>query len=290
VVALLDADGCYRFILAQVDLSGSFTSLTQIAAEELQVEPERILISKVSTDAAPFAPESSGSQTVIAMGAAVQIAAKKLKEKILQNCAASLEVAIDALVIDDEGISVAGKPESRLTYAAIYQLGTEWDGSTGPLVEVGSASIRKPSPGYAATLAEVAIDPQTGLVHLTRLVIAQDTGCAINRLAVEGQIQGAAIQSAGMALWEEVQYDAHCQVRNPGLSDYRLATAMDVPCIEALIVEVASGDGPYGSKVVGETPMVSPVAAIANAVADALGVRIYDLPITAERVWKALRA
>jgi CO/xanthine dehydrogenase Mo-binding subunit len=107
---------------------------------------------------------------------------------------------------------------------------------------------------------------------------------------VEGQIQGAAIQAAGMALWEEVQYNAQCQVRNPGLLDYRLATAMDVPRIESLIVEVANGDGPYGSKVVGETPMVSPAAAIANAVRDALGVRIYDLPITPERVWKALRA
>jgi xanthine dehydrogenase molybdenum-binding subunit len=106
---------------------------------------------------------------------------------------------------------------------------------------------------------------------------------------VDGQIQGAGAKSAGMALWEEVQYDAQCQVRNPGLLDYRLATAMDVPSIECLIVEVATGDGPYGSKVVGETPMVSPVAAIANAVADALGVRIYDLPITAERIWKAMK-
>jgi CO/xanthine dehydrogenase Mo-binding subunit len=289
VVALLDADGCYRFILAQVDVSGSFTSLAQIAAHELQVKPERIILSKVSTDAAPFAPESSGSQTVIAMGAAVQMAAQKLKEKVLQNTAASLEARVDELVVDDEGIWVSGAPDRRLTYTAIYQLGTEWDGSTGPLVEAASASIRKPAPGYAATVAEVAIDPHTGLVHLTRLVIAQDAGCAINRLCVEGQIQGAAIQSAGMALWEEVQYDAQCLVRNPGLSDYRLATALDAPCIEALIVEVASGDGPYGSKVVGETPMVSPVAAIANAVADALGVRIYDLPITAERVWKALK-
>ena len=288
-VALLDADGCYRFILGQVDLSGSFTSLAQIAAQELGVKPERVVITKVNTDAAPFAPESSGSQTVIAMGAAVQIAAQKLKEKVLQNTAASLEAGIDELIIDDEGISVAGKPDRRLTYASIYQLGTEWSASSGPLVEVGSASIRKRAPGYAATFAEVAIDPQTGLVRLTRLVIAQDVGCAINRLAVEGQIQGAAIQSAGMALWEEVQYDAQCQVRNPGLLDYRLPTAIDVPCIESLIVEVASGDGPYGSKVVGETPMVSPVAAIANAVADAIGVRMYDLPITAERIWKAMK-
>ncbi len=289
-IALLDADGCYRIILGQVDLSGSFTSLAQIAAQELGVSPQRVIISKVNTDAAPFAPESSGSQTVIAMGAAVQIAAKKLKEKVLRNSAAILEVGVDQLVIDDEGISVAGKPDQCLTYVSIYQSETEGSATSGPLVEVGSAGLRKPSPGYAATLAEVAVDPQTGLVRLTRLVIAQDVGCAINRLAVEGQMHGAGVQSAGMALWEEVQYDALNQVRNPGLLDYRLATAMDVPFIESLIIEVASGDGPHGSKLVGETPMVSPLAAIANAVADALGVRIYDLPITPERIWKALRA
>jgi CO/xanthine dehydrogenase Mo-binding subunit len=288
-IALLDADGCYRIILGQVDLSGSFTSLAQIAAQVLEVKPERIVISKVNTDAAPFAPESSGSQTVIAMGAAVQIAAQKLKEKVLRNTAAILEVGVDELVIDDEGISVAGKPNQCLTYTSIYQSETEGSATSGPLVEVGSAGLRKPAPGYAATVAEVAIDPQTGVVRLTRLFIVQDAGRAINRLAVEGQIQGAAIQAAGMALWEEVQYNAQCQVRNPGLLDYRLATAMDVPRIESLIVEVATGDGPYGSKVVGETPMVSPAAAIANAVADALGVRIYDLPITPERVWKALK-
>ena len=288
-IALLDADGCYRIILGQVDLSGSFTSLAQIAAQVLEVKPERIVISKVNTDAAPFAPESSGSQTVIAMGAAVQMAAQKLKEKVLRNTAAILEVGVDQLVIDDEGIAVAGKPNQCLTYTSIYQSETEGSATSGPLVEVASAGLRKPAPGYAATVAEVAIDPQTGVVHLTRLFIVQDAGRAINRLAVEGQIQGAAIQAAGMALWEEVQYDAQSLVRNPGLLDYRLATAMDAPRIESLIVEVANGDGPYGSKVVGETPMVSPAAAIANAVADALGVRIYDLPITPERVCKAMK-
>jgi CO/xanthine dehydrogenase Mo-binding subunit len=288
VVALLDGDGRYRFILATVDLTGSFTSLAQIAAQELEVSPERVLITKASTDAAPFAPESSGSQTIIAMGAAVQIAAQKLKEKVLRNTAASLSVGVDALVVSDEGISIAGRPETRLTYAHIYQSGTEWFASSGPLVETGSAGLRKPAPGYAAAVAEVVIDPETGLVRLARLVTAQDVGCAINPLSVEGQIQGASIQSAGMALWEEVQYDDQCRVRNPGLLDYRLPTAGDVPGIETIIVEVATGDGPYGSKVVGETPMVPPAAAIANAVASAIGVRICDLPITPERVWKAL--
>jgi len=120
------------------------------------------------------------------------------------------------------------------------------------------------------------------------LTIAQDVGKAINRLAVEGQLQGGAIQSVGIALWEEVLYDEQGQVRNASLLDYRMPTAADVPMIETILVEAPGGEGPYGAKGVGEPPIIPPVAAVANAVAAAIGHRIYDLPITPERVWRAL--
>ena len=122
----------------------------------------------------------------------------------------------------------------------------------------------------------------------TRLTAAQDAGKAINPLAVEGQIQGGAVQSVGSALWEEVLYDEENRVRNPGLLDYRMPTAGDVPMIETIVLEVPGGNGPYGAKCVGEPPIIPPVAAVANAVAAAIGTRIYDLPITPERVWRAL--
>ena len=287
-VALLDADGQFRVILGTVDLTGSFTSLVQVAAQELGVSAEKVRISKVSTDAAPFAPESSGSQTLIAMGAAVQIAAQNLKAKVMLNAARALSTDVAELIVDDEGISIAGKLDQRLTYAMIYELGTEWFATSGPLVESGSAGLRKRAPGFAATVAEVAVDPETGVVRLTRLATAQDVGYAINPLSVTGQIQGGSVQSAGMALWEEVQYDGQNKVRNPGLLDYRLPTAADLPDIEAIIVEVPTGDGPHGSKVVGEPSMITPVPAIAIAVADAIGSRLFDLPITPERVWRAM--
>jgi CO/xanthine dehydrogenase Mo-binding subunit len=137
-------------------------------------------------------------------------------------------------------------------------------------------------------VAEVAVDPDTGQVTLTRLTIAQDVGKAINPLAVEGQLQGGAGQSIGAGLWEEVMYDAQGQVRNPNLLDYRKPTAADLPMIETILVEAPGGDGPYGAKLVGEPPIVPPVAAVANAVAAAIGIRIYELPLTPERVWCAL--
>jgi CO/xanthine dehydrogenase Mo-binding subunit len=192
------------------------------------------------------------------------------------------------LGVNDEGVFVVARPEQSCSFQKLYELGTSWSAKWGPLVGQGSAPMRKPTRSFAASVAQVAVDPGTGRVTLTRLVTAQDVGKAINPLAVEGQIQGAAAQSASMALWEEVQYDDEGQVRNPSLLDYRTPTALDVPLIETILLETPGGDGPYGAKGVGEPPMVPPVAAVANAVAAAIGTRIYDLPITPERVWRAL--
>ncbi len=157
-----------------------------------------------------------------------------------------------------------------------------------PPVGQGSTRPAQSVPAFAAAVAEVAVDPETGQVFLTGLTAAQDAGKAINPLSVEGQIQGGAVQSVGLALWEEVMYDEEGQVRNPGLLDYRMPTSADMPPIETILLEVPGSDGPYGAKCVGEPPIISPVAAVANAVAAAIGIRIYELPITPERVWQAL--
>jgi len=145
------------------------------------------------------------------------------------------------------------------------------------------------APGFAASVAEVAVDPKTGKVLLTRLLTVQDVGTAINPLLIEGQMEGGATQSAGMALWEEITYVEGVPA-NPSLLDYRMPTAGDVPAHETVIVEAPGGDGPYGAKLVGEPPIVPPLAAIANAIVDAIGKRVCDLPITPERVWRALAA
>jgi CO/xanthine dehydrogenase Mo-binding subunit len=116
----------------------------------------------------------------------------------------------------------------------------------------------------------------------------QDVGRAINPLLIEGQMQGAAAQSAAMALWEELVFDDAGQVSNRSLLDYRMPTAADMPPIDTVIVESPGGDGPFGAKLVGEPPMTVAVTAVANAVANAIGKRVCDLPITPERVWRAI--
>ncbi len=288
-LAILEADGKIRIVLGTVDVSGSFTSIAQIAAEALGVSMDQVVMSKASPDYAPFAPMSAGSQTVYAMGAAVKEATLDLRAKILSYAAEDMQVSEAELDVNQDGVFVRGKPEQSRSFPMIYQLGTEWFAEHGPLIGEGAARQRQPAPGVAATIAEVAVDPDTGQVFLTRLTTAQDVGKAINPLSVEGQIQGGSTQSVGIALWEEVMYDAQGQVRNPSLLDYHMATAADMPMIETIILETPGGDGPYGAKIVGEPSIIPPVAAVANAVANAIGTRVYDLPITPERVWRAMQ-
>jgi CO/xanthine dehydrogenase Mo-binding subunit len=289
-IAVLDADGRFRIVLGTVDLTGSFTSLAQIAAEALGVSIDRVVMSKASPDYAPFAPMSAGSQTIFAMGPAVKEAATDLRCKLLQHAANSLGVSAEEVDFDDDGVFVASKPSSRLSFEMLFQSSTEWFATRGPLIGQGSAPLRKRAPSFSASVAEVAVDPETGYVKLTRLTTSQDAGKAINPALVKGQIQGGSVQSVGFALWEEVMYSEAGQILNPSLLDYHMATAVDLPAIEAIIVEVPGGDGPYGAKIVGEPSIIPPVAAIANAIRAAVGVRILDLPITPERIWRAVES
>jgi CO/xanthine dehydrogenase Mo-binding subunit len=146
------------------------------------------------------------------------------------------------------------------------------------------------APAFAAQLARVEVDPETGELTLHDFVVVQDAGKAINPLGVAGQMQGGAGQSLGFALTEGLLFDEKGRLTNPSLLDYRKLTAADLPKIETIIVEVPSPAGPFGARGVGEPPIVPAPAAIANAVFDATGARITELPITPERIAMALVA
>ena len=289
-VSLLEADGKFRFVLAAVDLTGSFTSLAQIAAEALGVPIRRIVMSKTSLDYAPYAPIAGGSGMIYAMGTAIKEAALDLRTKIVARAAKELKVPETELDLNDEGVFISERPEQACSFQRLHQLESDMMATRyAPIIGHGSALPRVPAPAFVASVAEVTVDPETGRVVLTRLTTAQDVGRAINRLSVEGQIQGASTQSAGMALWEGIRYDALGQVRNPGFLDYLMPTAADMPMIETIIVEAPGGDGPHGAKGVGEPPIIPAIAAIANAVTAAIGTRIYDLPLTPEKIWKTMK-
>lgn len=149
-------------------------------------------------------------------------------------------------------------------------------------------STRQSAPGFSVQAAEVEVDPDTGEVTVLAYTIAQDAGFAINPLSVEGQMQGGASQGLGIALSEEMEYDADGRLLNANLLDYRLPTSRDLPPIETIVVEVPSEDGPYGARIVGEPSIVPGGAVIANAIEDAIGVRVTELPITPERILRAM--
>ena len=193
------------------------------------------------------------------------------------------------LEIEDGKVVVRGVPDKRRHAGLDRQEGQ-------PLHVEGPAGARREPPGLRrsrrrrsrAQLARIEVDPDTGELTLHDFVVVQDVGKAINPLGVEGQMQGGAVQSLGIALTEALMYDEHGRLTNPSLLDYRKLTAADLPNIETIIVEVPSPAGPFGARGVGEPPIVPAPAAIANAVEDATGVRLTELPLTPERIALAL--
>lgn len=284
-VAELEEDGQVRIVLGTVDLTGSHTSLAQIAAEELGISPERIIVTKASLDHAPYAAVAAGSGTIYGMGRAVQAAVSDLRAAILNRAASEMRTVVTDLDINDDRVFVASNPNKSITLALLYQTGTS---SQSPLVGLGSTVPSARSSIFAATVADIVVDPETGRTQVLRLTVAQDTGTAINPMSVEGQLQGGTAQGVGMALWEQVMYDAKGRVRDTSFMDYTMPTTTDLPAIDTVVVEAAGGAGPFGAKGVGEPPIIPAAPAIANAIAAAIGIRIRDLPITSEKVWRAI--
>ncbi len=163
-------------------------------------------------------------------------------------------------------------------------------GQYEPVYGRGRAAVSKNSPMFSAHLARVAVDPETGEVHVLDYVAAQDVGRAINPAEVEGQIHGGVTQGIGWALFEGLEYDENGQLLTSTWMDYALPHSQDVPNITSIMVEIPSDLGPFGAKGVGEPPVVPVAGAIANAIYDAVSARVTQLPMTSERVFKAMNA
>lgn len=287
-IVTLNSDGTINVTVGSSDITGTNTSFQQIAAEVLNLPLERVTVTTGDTKTAPYAGMSAGSKTTYTVGRAVQLAAEDAKRQMLEIAAQRLEAAPDEMEMVDGEIRVIGAPEKSFTFARLGRLSTNFAGPYPSIVGRGAMATRRWAPGFTAQAAEVEIDPDTGEVTVLGFAIAQDAGFAINPLSVEGQLQGGASQGLGIALSEEMLYDKQGRLMNAGLLDYRLPTTRDLPPIEAIIVEVPSEEGPYGARIVGEPSIVAGAAAVGNAVAEAIGARVYEAPITPERVLRAL--
>jgi len=284
----LNGDGTITVVVGANDITGTNTSFAQIAAEELGVPLDRINVATGDTKTAPFAGMSAGSKTLFTVGRAVKLAAEDARQQMFSVAAERLEANPDDIECVNNEVRVKGSPDKTIPLRRLAGMTTGFGALYPPIIGRGAITARNQAPGFTAQACEVEVDEETGEVTVLRWFSAQDAGFAINPLNVEGQIHGGTTQGIGIALWEEMIYDERGRLRNPSFLDYRMPTAMDVPQIETKIVEVPSDDGPYGARGVGEPSIIPGAAAVANAIEDAIGVRVTEVPITPERILRAL--
>ncbi len=288
-VCRLDADGGLTVITGAADMTGVETGFAAIAAEAFGLEPTRVRVVNADTSTAPYAGTSGGSKVTYTVGRAVERAAVEARNRLLEVAAEELEIAVEDLEIVDGTVQPLGVPAKALPIEELAAKILSF-GSRHEPVEGHGRSALGPAPQAAAHLSHVRVDPDTGAVRLLHHVVAQDVGRALNPALVEGQMRGGTTQGLGWALLEGLAHDEYGQLVTGTFVDYTMPTADTTPPIDAEIVEVPSPDGPFGAKGVGEAPVVGAPGAVANAIAAATqGVRVYDLPMTPERVWRALR-
>ena len=303
----MNEDGTATVSIGGVDIGqGALTAMAQFAAEGLGVKMEDVRVNTVDTDYSPYEWQTVASRLTWSMGNAVLQAAENARTQILQTVAEAWKEDINDLdIIDGQVISYRTEESRPLRDLVIYGLqrpdGT-WIG--GPVVGQGKFMPEYVTPLDAETgqgpravvhfttgcqAVEVEVDEETGEVQVLKIVSAYDVGKAINPEMVRTQMEGGAVQGMSTALLEGIILQNGVP-KNPNFTDYRIATAVDAPLeMENIIVEVPQDDGPFGARGIGEHPMVPTAPAIANAVFNAVGVRVDNLPITSEKVWLALQ-
>lgn len=280
----LEDDGTAQVVTGSVDLTGSSTSIAQVVAEELGLPFDRVGVVTADTDSASLCPGSGGSQITRSLGTAAQQAARAAKRQILETAAKKLEAHVEDLVVADGRVAVRSSPERGLSLKEVLLAAKS---VSGPVFGHGTTPDLPVAPIYITQVADVAVDPETGEVEVLRIVAVQDVGLAINPLSIEGQIEGGVLQGVGYALMEEMRFEDG-RIVNPHLEGYILPTAQDAVRVVPVLVEEPAPEGAYGVRGVGEPPIVCTLAAIANAVYDAAGVRLTRLPIHPERVLAGL--
>ena len=284
----LNPDGTLAVLTGQVDIAGTNISLAQIAASAYGVDTDLVRITTGDTDVAPMTGLSAGSKTIYTVGAAVLQAAEDARRQTFEIAAAELEASVHDLELVDGKVTVRGAPNKGITLASIGKKGNLYMSKTPPVLGKANPAFSQQAPGFAAQLARLELDPDTGEVTLLDFVVVQDVGKAINPMGVAGQMQGGAVQSIGIALTEGLMFDDSGRLTNPSLLDYRKLTAADLPNLETIIVEVPAPAGPFGARGVGEPPIIPAPAAIANAIHNATGARLTELPMSPERIALAL--
>ncbi len=271
----LNEDGTAAVVTGSPDIGGSRASMALMAAEELGLDVSRITPIVADTESVGFTDITEGSRATFATGMAVVNACRDLKVQLRQRAAIMRGVDVDEVEWLDGSAHI--KENEPL---AIAEITSQAKKTGGPLTATASLNAAGAGPSFAVHVVDVAVDQETGVTTILRYTAAQDAGTAIHPSYVEGQLQGGSVQGIGWALNEEYIYNDEGVLQNVSFLDYRMPVASDLPMIDTIIVEVPNPSHPYGVRGVGETGIVPPIPALANAIADACGVRMTSLPMS----------
>jgi len=282
----VNPNGAVNLQEGSVDIGGSRAAMAMIVAETLGLTAEEINPSIPDTSSIGYTDGTGGSRVTYATGHACFLAAEDVRQEMCVRAARQLEVEEDDIEFADGDFVCKSDPEKRLTFK---EVAARQGGTGGPITGKGTINASGPGNAFGTHIVDVEIDPETGKAQILRYTAAQDVGKAIHPSYVEGQIQGGVVQGIGWALTEGYVFDDEGNMANPTFLDYRMPTTLDLPMIEPILVEVPNPGSPHGIRGVGEVPLVPVMAAITNAIANAIGVRLTDLPMTPDRILGALQ-
>ncbi len=287
VTARLNGDGTVTLQEGSTDIGGTRTSIAMQLAEVLGIPVEDVIPSVADTDSVGYTEVTGGSRVTFATGWAAYNAGQAIRSQLIEQAAEVWKVDKDQVSLADGEISTTNGDSRTMT---IKELAADLSRKG---IDIGTRQTVTPQNhggAYATHIVDVEIDSDTGKATILRYTAVQDAGRAIHPSYVEGQMQGGVVQGIGWALNEEYFYNEAGHLMNSSFLDYRMPTSLDLPMIETIIVEVPNPGHPYGVRGVGEVPIVPPQAAVSNAIARAVGVRLGDLPMSPQRVVKALSA
>jgi CO/xanthine dehydrogenase Mo-binding subunit len=282
--ASVNADGTVTLVEGSTDIGGTRTSIAMQMAETLGIAAEDVLPQVADTDSVGYTDVTGGSRVTFATGLAAYECGLDIRRQMCERAAMLWDCPVDAVKFD---AGTFGHGDKRLTFK---ELAAKIGHTGGPVLGRASVDPQGSTNGFGTHIADVEVDPETGKVTILRYTVVQDVGLAVHPSYVEGQMQGGAAQGIGWALNEEYLYGDDGKMQNPSYLDYRMPTSLDLPLIETIIVEVPNPSHPYGVRGVGETPIVAPPAAMANAVFHATGVRMHELPMSPPRLCAALNS
>ncbi|MCY4369939.1 MAG: xanthine dehydrogenase family protein molybdopterin-binding subunit [bacterium] len=283
----INEDGGASVMTGSPDIGGSRASMALMAAEELGIDVYRITPIVADTESIGFTDLTGGSRVTHATGMAVIEACRKVVADLRARAAKMWDVDVDEVEWVEGRAQHAGGNHPPLSTEDL----AETSGKTGgPITATASLNARGAGVAFSTQVCDVEVDPETGAVKILRYTTAQDAGRAIHPSYVEGQMQGGVVQGIGWALNEEYIFDGRGAMENPGFLDYRMPVASDLPMIDTVIVEVPNPGHPYGVRGVGEVGIVPPMAAVANAIHDATGLRLEELPMSPVKVLAAIGA